>query len=126
MHENDEQTALKGEYMKYGNKKRTCNYGHVHDSVKEADRCNELHLMQRAGFINGLEIQKRFELIPSAKYREMPNERSCDYVADFVYNENGATVIEDTKGFRTKDFVVKRKLFKYRYCREGRVIFKET
>ena len=37
-------------------------------------------------------------------------ERPCTYVADFVYKEGGKTVVEDTKGFRTKDYIIKRKL----------------
>ena len=36
--------------------------------------------------------------------------RSCSYVADFVYEQNGETVVEDTKGFRTPDYILKRKM----------------
>lgn len=112
--------------MKYGNTKKTCNYGHVHDSIKEASRCDDLHLMQKAGVIENLEIQKKYELIPAKKYRGMKNEKSCEYIADFVYEENGKKVIEDTKGFRTRDFIIKRKLFKYLYCKDDKTIFIET
>jgi len=35
--------------------------------------------------------------------------------ADFVYEENGKTVVEDVKGVRTRDYILKRKLFKYNY-----------
>jgi len=37
-------------------------------------------------------------------------EKECSYIADFVYIENGRIIVEDTKGFRTKDYVIKRKL----------------
>jgi hypothetical protein len=37
-------------------------------------------------------------------------ERACAYVADFVYTENGKKIVEDTKGFKTKDYIIKRKL----------------
>lgn len=42
-------------------------------------------------------------------------EKSCKYIADFVYtdNETGQTVVEDTKGMRTKDYIIKRKLMLY-------------
>ncbi len=42
-------------------------------------------------------------------------EKSCKYIADFVYtdNETGHTVVEDTKGMRTKDYIIKRKLMLY-------------
>jgi hypothetical protein len=40
-------------------------------------------------------------------------ERRCVYVADFVYTEDGKKVVEDTKGMRTKEYVIKRKLMLY-------------
>ena len=52
----------------------------------------------------------RFELIPS-QYRDgRCVERAAHYIADFVYMEDGKKVVEDTKGFRTKDYILKRKL----------------
>lgn len=105
-------------YIKYGNKKTHCLHGHMHDSKKEARRCNELHLMQRAGEISGLQTQISFELIPKQK-----DERKCEYKADFVYVENGQTIVEDVKGVKTKEYIIKRKLFKYKY---PQYVFKET
>jgi hypothetical protein len=40
-------------------------------------------------------------------------ERECSYVADFVFQENGKMVVEDTKGVKTKDYIIKRKLMLY-------------
>ena len=39
-------------------------------------------------------------------------EREVSYKADFVYFDIGLNkcVVEDTKGFRTKDYIIKRKL----------------
>lgn len=39
-------------------------------------------------------------------------EKSVCYVADFVYTiaETGENVVEDSKGVRTKDYIIKRKL----------------
>ena len=42
-------------------------------------------------------------------------ERECSYKADFVYGEDGKTVVEDVKGFRTKEYIIKRKLMLERY-----------
>ena len=106
-------------YNKYGAKKCECLYGHCHDSKKEAERCNELHLLQKAGAIKNLEVQKRFQLIPPRKYNRMPNERGWDYIADFTYEENGILIVEDTKGYKTKDYIAKRKAFKDKYCFEN-------
>lgn len=77
------------------------------------------------GKISDLQRQVRFELIPAQREPDTVGPRggvkkgrtielACDYVADFVYrNEDGATVVEDTKGMRTKDYVIKRKLMLY-------------
>lgn len=42
-------------------------------------------------------------------------ERECSYKADFMYEENGKSVVEDVKGFRTKEYIIKRKLMLYQY-----------
>ena len=83
------------------------------DSRKEARRYSELLLLERAGAIQGLQRQVKFELIPSQRYDGKVIERPCHYIADFVYLENGNLVVEDTKGFRTKDYIIKRKLMLY-------------
>lgn len=111
---------------KYGNRKIEVN-GITFDSVKEANRYRELLLLERAGTIQNLELQKKFVLIPAQ--REFTNEidkkgnfkkgklleRECAYIADFCYIENNRYVVEDTKGFRTKDYIIKRKLMLKEY-----------
>lgn len=96
---------------KYGNKKTTLN-GMTFDSKKEARRYSELLLLERAGAIHNLQTQVKYVLIPSQRDPVTGKviERECAYKADFVYTENGETVVEDTKGFRTKDYIIKRKL----------------
>lgn len=43
-------------------------------------------------------------------------ERAVYYKADFDYlDKDGKHVVEDTKGFRTKDYIIKRKLMLYRH-----------
>lgn len=114
---------------KYGARKAVCTAGHTHDSAKEAKRCSELQLLLKAGKITDLEIQKEFLLVPAVKYEEpMKNERKACYKADFVYYDKaiGKTVIEDSKGMRTKDYILKRKLVKQLYCSDGKTIFIET
>lgn len=86
-------------------------------------------MLQRAGKIKDLERQVKYELIP-AQYETYERygvncnrlkdgnrivEKPCDYIADFVYTDidTGKTVVEDTKGFRTKDYIIKRKLMLY-------------
>lgn len=113
--------------VKYGNTKTVID-GIEFDSKKEADRYCELMFLQRAGVISNLELQKEFELIP-AQYENVSREeyinskgkktkgkcieRAVKYKADFVYTENGKTVVEDTKGMKTKEYIIKRKLMLY-------------
>ena len=116
---------------KYKAKKVTYD-GITFDSRKEAKRYVELKLLERAGKIKDLELQKVFELTPTQweriptgefykrgerkgqpKYKEICLEKSITYKADFYYLENGRQVVEDTKGFKTKDYIIKRKLMLY-------------
>jgi hypothetical protein len=105
---------------KYKNKKTVFN-GIEFDSVKEAKRYQELLLFERAGTIQDLQMQVKFVLIPAqrepdiigkrgGRYKGKVIERECAYIADFVYTIDGKTVVEDTKGMRTKDYIIKRKL----------------
>lgn len=83
-----------------------------YDSRKEHRRANELRLMQRAGLITNLREQVCYELIPTQRGADgKVLERACDYIADFVYTDkDGKTVVEDTKGVKTKEYIIKRKL----------------
>lgn len=114
--------------------------GITFQSIREGNRYCELKLLQRAGKIFNLELQKRYELIPAyyetvetgeyykigAKKGQPKTKKVCvelavDYVADFVYEEGGKTIVEDSKGFRDtssatyKVFVLKRKLMLHKY-----------
>ena len=89
------------------------------DSLKEKKRYYELKLLERAGKIQGLECQVRFELIP-AQYRDGKCvERRCDYIADFCYWEDGKFVVEDVKGYKDgaaySTYTIKRKLMLWRH-----------
>lgn len=109
--------------QKYGNKKVLVD-GISFDSKREANRYIELKMMVRSGEISDLELQKEYELIPS-QYEKLPRqkgkpkclERSVKYIADFVYKDNrtGECVVEDTKGVRTPEYIIKRKLLLYIY-----------
>ena len=116
---------------KYGARKVRYD-GKIFDSKKEARRYAELRLLERAGKIKDLELQKVFELIPAQweaiptgefykrgerkgqpKFKNKCLEQSITYKADFCYTENGKLVVEDTKGVKTKDYIIKRKLMLY-------------
>lgn len=102
---------------KYGNQK-TAVGGITFDSKREAGRWQVLKLLERAGEISGLQRQIRFVVIDkNEKFRE------CSYVADFVYFDRlGRQVVEDAKGYRTKEYQIKRKLMYARYGIEVREV----
>lgn len=97
---------------KYGSRKITVD-GITFDSRKEYFRWHELSLLAKAGVVSELQRQVKFELIPSQKVDGKVVERPVHYVADFVYQENGQKIVEDTKGVKTKDYIIKRKLMLY-------------
>lgn len=105
---------------KYSNRKTVVD-GEVFDSKKEAQRYGELLLLEKARAISDLQRQVKFLLIPTQREADTRGprggirkgrtlEKECAYIADFVYYENGRMVVEDTKGFRTKEYIIKRKL----------------
>lgn len=116
-------------YKKYHNIKTKTFDGIEFDSRKEARRWNELKLLERAKEIKDLQRQVKYVLIPAQyetieRYSKNGNrlkdgtkliEREVAYIADFVYTDNrtGNTVVEDTKGVKTKDYIIKRKLMLY-------------
>ena len=94
------------------------------DSKREAKRYFELRLLEQAGEISNLQRQVKYELIPKQIERVQQTdaqnpktrviERSCTYIADFVYvDKQGNTIVEDTKGVRTKEYRIKKKLMLY-------------
>lgn len=102
---------------KYRSKKTVVD-GQKFDSKKEANRYQELVLPEKAGEIKDLRTQVKFKLIPAQRDEATGKviERECSYKADFVYyEEDGETVVEDVKGFRTKEYIIKRKLMLYQY-----------
>lgn len=114
---------------KYGSRK-VHRDGVIYDSRSEARRGAELALLQRAGEIRNLRRQVPYELIPVQREQDTVGargavhkghviEKAVFYVADFVYDEKTADgwqeVVEDVKGFKTHDYIIKRKLMLWRY-----------
>lgn len=100
---------------KYKAKKADCLHGHTHDSIKEAKRCNELHLLERAGHITHLVVQPQFWFIIDGRQIKHENGRRVGMTPDFQYFEGDRNVVEDTKGFKTADYVLRKAIFKALY-----------
>lgn len=84
--------------------------GEVFDSKKELQRYKELKLLEKAGEIQNLRRQVKYVLIPSQRIDGKVVEREVAYKADFVYEADGETVVEDAKGVKTTDYIIKRKM----------------
>jgi len=114
---------------KYRNTKTIVD-GITFDSRKEASRYRELKLLLDAGSISNLRCQEKFVLIPVQREPDIIGvrggvkkgkviEKECSYLADFVYEEDGQTVVEDVKGYKNgsayNTYKIKRKLMLYFY-----------
>lgn len=103
-------------HNKYGNHKVELD-GHVFDSKKECRRYSELKIMEKAGEIKDLELQKPYVILPSFFDKQGNRQTAVKYVADFVYvDKDGNTIIEDVKSPATrKDRVyrLKKKMMAY-------------
>lgn len=110
---------------KYGNRKVEVD-GHMFDSRREARHYIYLRDLLRKGLIRDLRMQVPYELIPDIyetqivhlktkdKTVEKCVQKAVHYVADFVYTDvaTGKEIVVDTKGFRTKDYILKKKMMR--------------
>lgn len=95
--------------------KKTVVDGIVFDSKREAQRYQQLKLMERAGIICNLKRQVRHELVPAQYIDGKCVERAVTYTSDLEYDASDVHIVEDVKGVRTKEYIIKRKLMLYKY-----------
>lgn len=115
---------IKGNKSKYHSTKVEFE-GITFDSRRELKRWRDLKAKEDAGEIFDLQRQVKFVLIPAIHEPDIIGprggrkpgkliERECSYYADFVYKDaQGRQIVEDTKGMRTADYIIKRKLLLY-------------
>ena len=90
--------------------KKTVAMGLKFDSRWEAERWGQLKAMERAGVVDQLDRQVKYEL-------KVNDQKICDYIADFTYllsEEDGSSrfIVEDAKGVLTPEFKLKKKMMK--------------
>lgn len=107
---------------KYGNRK--LKFGeNTFDSMKEYYRYLDLLQMEKKGKIKELQRQVKYLLIPEQREPSTIGarggikkgkllEREVAYYADFVYRlaDTDTLVVEDTKGVKTTEYILKRKM----------------
>ena len=110
---------------KYNNKKTVVD-GIVFDSKKEARYYDALKLLQQAGEVTKIELQPKFELLPTFKKNGVTH-RAITYIADFkVTYADGKVEIVDVKGIETQVFKIKQKLFEYKYPKLSLKVVKDV
>ena len=122
---------------KYNNKKVI--YDNIKfDSTKEGKRYLVLKDAEKKGIITNLELQVKFELIPSIKEEYIKHLKTKDksmtrtlqlpitYICDFRYIKDGKEVIEDVKAspkMIPNDYKLKEKLFFWKFRTRIRRVF---
>lgn len=106
--------SVSGRGHKY-NATKTVVDGITFDSKKEANEYANLRMLEQAGTITGLVLQPRFELEAPFIDNEGKRHRGEYYVADFAYQQDGQTIVVDTKGFFTAHYKSKAKRFRAMY-----------
>lgn len=94
--------------------KKTAIDGIKFDSKKEAKRYIALRELEKKGNIEKLMLQPRF-LLQEGFRKNGKAYRKIEYVADFMYEQDGKLIIEDVKGIKTDVYKLKQKLFEKRY-----------
>lgn len=133
---------------KYGNNKIVNSFGKF-DSEIEWARFIFLSERTKKGEISNLRRQVAFTLIPNQYGTEIRHlktkdkeiqvllERACVYIADFVYERDGKTIVEDCKGedkrykgkrfsTQTADFKIKKKLMLYVHHIQIKIVSEPT
>lgn len=110
---------------KYNNRK-TVVHGVAHNSLVEGRYHQQLETRKRAGEIKDYECEVTIELQPKYKKSDGSTVRAINYKADFVivHNDNSTEYV-DVKGSKasmTPLFIVKKKMFEYRYKQELKCI----
>lgn len=94
----------KPKIAKYRSNKKSID-GHTFDSIKEANYYNDLKLRLRTNDIKGFCLQPIFILAPGLKYKP-------DFI---VFNNDGTYDVVDVKGFKTKEYIAKKKVLEDKY-----------
>lgn len=99
-------------------------------SKKEAKMYIKLKAMETEGEIERLQLQPQFELQPGFRGKSGKKYRAINYTADFAFqdlreDEERYRVI-DCKGYKTRDYMLRKKMFAYAFRDAGLEIEEEV
>lgn len=109
---------------KYSARKVTLD-GITFDSVAESNRYCQLRLLEKAGFIANLRVHTRLTIWEALHIKVRPIVYEVDF--DYTDSQTGVHVFEDVKGFRTRDYQIKKKMVMDKLAGEfgSKAVFKE-
>ena len=115
----------RGKPNKYNTRKTTV-CGHTFDSKREAEIYLDLLSRKQAGEIVRIRLQPSYTLLEGFRDNTGKNQKSITYTADFLveYDDGRREVIE-VKGMRTRDYLLRKKLFLH-MMRDTDIIFREV
>lgn len=104
---------------KYNNQETIVD-GITFPSKHEAHRYGILKIRESIGEISDLQLQVKYPLrvtgyIVNGEIVLVKRPPIEEYIADFVYMENGIKVVEDAKGMKTREYKRKKELMKLVY-----------
>ena len=101
---------------KYGAKKVEID-GHVFDSRLEGRYYEHLLYLMNDGVVESFEMKKSYTLLDKFPHPKTGKTvRAIKYTPDFkVIYADGHVEVVDTKGMKTRDFIMRCKMFMFRY-----------
>lgn len=110
---------------KYGAQKTTM-CGRTFDSKREAEYYLELLDLKRRGEVVSITLQPSFELlegfVDNAGYKQLPITYTPDFLVRYA---DGHTEVVEVKGMKTRDYILRKKLFLYKMQGTG-LMFREV
>nr|DAS82120.1 MAG TPA: Endonuclease [Caudoviricetes sp.] len=108
------------------NARKTTVCGHTFDSRREAEIYLDLLSRKQAGEIVHIGFQPSYTLLAGFKDNTGKNQKPITYTADFfvTYADGHSEVIE-VKGVRTRDYLLRKKLFLHMMM-DTDIIFREV
>ena len=108
------------------NARKTVMCGHTFDSKREAEVYLELLTQKQAGEIVSIGLQPSYTLLEGFRDNTGKKQRAITYTADFfVTYDDGRREVIEVKGVRTRDYLLRKKLFLH-MMHETDIVFREV
>ncbi|MFC2315911.1 MAG: DUF1064 domain-containing protein [Selenomonas massiliensis] len=108
------------------NARKTTVCGRTFDSKREADYYLELLAQKQAGKVVRIAFQPQYTLLSAFKDNEGKKQKAITYTADFfVTYADGRSEVIEVKGVRTRDYMLRKKLFLH-MMKDTDIVFREV